>query len=257
MTGATDSVLFEEADGVATITLNRPEVRNAVDAAMAQALAEIVDHLNERSDLRVAILTGAGGSFCSGMDLKAFVRGERSSIPGRGFAGFTARPPAIPVIAAVEGAAVAGGCELVLACDLVVAGQSARFGVPEVKRGLVAVGGALLKLPARIPYQIAMEWILTGDMVGASRAHDVGLVNAMAPDGDALAAARAMADRIASNGPLALRASKEIVMTSPSWRHDEAYDRQLEVARPVMESADAREGALAFAEKRRPVWSGR
>ncbi|MFD3488705.1 crotonase/enoyl-CoA hydratase family protein [Streptomyces sp. NPDC058665] len=250
-------VLFEETDGVATITLNRPAVRNAVDASMAGALAEIVDHLDERSDLRAAILTGTGGSFCSGMDLKAFVRGEKSSIPGRGFAGFTARPPAIPVIAAVEGAAVAGGCELVLACDLVVAAESARFGVPEVKRGLVAVGGALLKLPSRIPYQVAMEWILTGDMVGARRAHEVGLVNAVAPDGEALAVARRLADRVAANGPLALRASKQIVAASSSWSHEEAYERQLEIARPVTESADAQEGARAFAEKRSPVWSGR
>ncbi|MFI6586157.1 crotonase/enoyl-CoA hydratase family protein [Embleya sp. NPDC050493] len=257
MSAAGAPVLFEETDGVATITLNRPAVRNAVDASMAGALAEIVDHLDDRSDLRVAILTGTGGSFCSGMDLKAFVRGEKSSIPGRGFAGFTARPPAIPVIAAVEGAAVAGGCELVLACDLVVAAESARFGVPEVKRGLVAVGGALLKLPSRIPYQVAMEWILTGDLVSARRAHEVGLVNVVAPDGEALAVARRLADRVAANGPLALRASKQIVAASSSWSHEEAYERQLEIARPVTESADAQEGARAFAEMRSPVWSGR
>lgn len=257
MSATSAPVLFEEADGVATITLNRPEVRNAVDASMAGALAEIVDHLDGRSDLRAAILTGVGGSFCSGMDLKAFIRGEKSSIPGRGFAGFTARPPAIPVIAAVEGAAVAGGCELVLACDLVVAAESARFGVPEVKRGLVAVGGALLKLPSRIPYQIAMEWILTGDMVGARRAYEVGLVNVVAPDGGALVAARLLAERVAANGPLALRASKQIVVSSSSWSHDEAYERQIEIAGPVAESADAQEGARAFAEKRNPVWSGR
>jgi enoyl-CoA hydratase len=257
MTASSAPVLFEESDGVATITLNRPHVRNAVDPALAHGLAEIVDHLDERSDLRVAILTGAGGSFCSGMDLKAFVRGEKSSIPGRGFAGFTARPPAMPVIAAVEGAAVAGGFELVLACDLVVASESAKFGVPEVKRGLVAVGGALLKLPTRIPHQVAMEWILTGDLVDTRRAHEVGLVNVAAPEGGALAAARVLADRVAANGPLALRASKQIVMSSTSWSREEAYERQLEIARPATESADAREGALAFAEKRLPVWSGR
>ncbi|MEH1017399.1 crotonase/enoyl-CoA hydratase family protein [Micromonospora sp. CPCC 206060] len=257
MSAAAEPVLFEESAGIATITLNRPHVRNAADSAMAHAMAEIVDHLNQRNDLRVAILTGAGGTFCSGMDLKAFVLGERSSIPGRGFAGFTARPPAIPVIAAVEGAAVAGGCELVLACDLVVAGQSARFGIPEVKRGLVAVGGALLKLPQRIPHQVAMEWILTGDLFTAKRAHALGLVNHLAPDGGALTMARELAERVAANGPLALRASKEIVTASRGWTPDEAYDRQFAIARVAMESEDAREGARAFAEKRSPVWSGR
>ena len=165
-----DVVRLEIDGGIAVITLDRFEVRNAVNAAVAAGVAAAVDEIEARSDVFVTVLTGAGGTFCSGMDLKAFVAGEAASIPGRGSAGFTAKPPRTPTIAAVEGAAVAGGCELVLACDMVVAAVNARFGVPEVKRGLVAVGGALLRLPQRIPYQLAMELIFTGEFMDAPRA---------------------------------------------------------------------------------------
>jgi enoyl-CoA hydratase len=191
------------------------------------------------------------------MDLKAFLQGERASIPGRGFAGFTAHPPLTPTIAAVEGAAVAGGCELVLACDMLVAAENARFGVPEVKRGLVAVGGALLRLPQRVPYQLAMELILTGDFIDARRAHAGGLVNYLAPAGGALDQAMELAKRVAANGPLALKASKEIMLTARHWSPDEAYDAQMQIARVAFDSDDAKEGARAFAEKRVPVWKGR
>jgi enoyl-CoA hydratase len=215
-----------------------------------------VDDIERRNDIRVIVLTGTGGTFCSGMDLKAFLAGERASIPGRGFAGFTGRPPSMPTIAAVEGAAVAGGCELVLACDMVVASHSARFGVPEVKRGLVAVGGALLRLPQRVPYQLAMELILTGDFIDAERAHAGGLINYLVPDGRALGEAMELARRVAANGPLAIKASKEIVLKAPDWRPDQAYDAQMEIARIAFDSQDAKEGARAFAEKRSPVWRG-
>lgn len=254
---STDPIYCEIDDGIAVITLNRPEVRNAANLALAEGLAAIVDTIDDRRDVRVAIITGSGGAFCAGMDLKAFLKGERASIPGRGFAGFTAKPPRIPTIAAVEGAAVAGGCELVLACDMVVAAESACFGVPEVKRGLVAVGGALLRLPQRVPHQIAMEWIFTGDTIDAQRAYDVGFINALARPGEALEGAMGLARRIAANGPLALRASKEILLSAPSWSPEEAYDEQMTIARAAFESEDATEGARAFAEKRPPEWKGR
>ncbi|WP_405904104.1 crotonase/enoyl-CoA hydratase family protein [Streptomyces sp. NBC_00656] len=253
----TDCLLTEYRNGVAVLTINRPEVRNAADRALAEALAAALDEIDERPEIGVIVLTGAGGTFCSGMDLKAFLRGERASLPGRGFAGMTARPPRTPVIAAVEGAAVAGGCELVLACDMVVAAENAKFGVPEVKRGLVAVGGALLRLPQRIPYQIAMELILTGELIDGKRAHELGLVNRLTPAGGALDEALKLAAAVAANGPLAVQASKEIMRSAPSWQADEAYDAQMPIARAAFDSEDAKEGARAFAEKRAPVWTGR
>jgi enoyl-CoA hydratase len=252
-----DPVLVDTADGIAVLTLNRPEVRNAANAALAHALAAAVDAIERRDDIRVMVLTGAGGTFCSGMDLKAFLAGERASIPGRGFAGFTARPPRVPAIAAVEGAAVAGGCELVLACDMVVAAENARFGVPEVKRGLVAVGGALLRLPERMSHQVAMELILTGDFIDARRSYEAGLVNYLVPEGAALEKAMELAGRVAANGPLALKASKEIMLAARYWPPDQAYDAQMEIAQVAFDSEDAKEGARAFAEKRPAVWRGR
>ncbi|MDV7088323.1 crotonase/enoyl-CoA hydratase family protein [Rhodococcus sp. IEGM 248] len=251
-----DIVTLDVADGVAVITLNRPEVRNAANAELAADVAAAVDEIDARADVRVTVLTGSGGTFCSGMDLKAFLNGERASLPVRGFAGFTGQPPKTPTIAAVEGAAVAGGCELVLACDMVVAADNAKFGVPEVKRGLVAVGGALLRLPQRIPYQLAMELILTGDLMDATTAHTAGLVNHLTAPGDALDAALRLAHKIAANGPLALKASKEIMQRAPQWAPDEAYELQRAIAKTAFESADAKEGARAFAEKRQPVWQG-
>jgi enoyl-CoA hydratase len=252
----TDAVRFAVEDGIAVITLDRPEARNAIDAEMARAIAAIVDELEVRTDIRATVLTGAGGNFCAGMDLKAFLRGERASLPGRGFAGFTQRPPSTPVIVAVEGAAVAGGCELVLASDIVVAASDSRFGIPEVKRGLVAVGGALLRLPQRIPYQVAMEMIFTGDLITAERAHAVGLVNHLTEPGAALDKALELAQRIAANGPLALRASKEIAVSAPRWDAEGAYDRQMVLAQVAFDSEDAQEGARAFGEKRAPQWKG-
>lgn len=252
-----NAVELEVEGGIAVVTLNRPQARNAVDRPMAERLAAIFDDLDARTDVSVAILTGAEGTFCAGMDLKAFLRGERASLPGRGFAGLTARPPSVPLIAAVEGYAVGGGCEVVLACDMVVAASDAWFGVPEVKRGLMAVGGALLRLPTRIPHQIAMELLLTGELLEASRAARLGLVNHLAHPGEALKRARELAEKIAANGPLAVRRSKQIVTAAPEWPAAEAYERQMDVAQAVFDSEDAKEGARAFTEKRRPVWQGR
>ncbi len=252
-----EAVLSDAADGVLLITLNRPEARNAVNAAVAQGIAAALDRLDGDDELRAGILTGAGSAFCAGMDLKAFVAGERPHVEGRGFAGLVERPPRKPLIAAIEGYAVAGGFEVALACDLIVAARDARLGIPEVKRGLVAAGGALIRLPKRIPYHLAMELALTGEMIGAERAHAIGIVNRLAEPGGAVDAARELAAEIAGNGPLAVDASKRILAAAVDWSEAEAWDRQRNIAGPVYVSEDAREGATAFAEKRPPVWRGR
>jgi enoyl-CoA hydratase len=251
------TVLTEFADGVAVLTINRPAARNAVDLEVAKELAAAVDEFESRDDLVVGILTGAGGTFCAGMDLKAFSRGERPSLPGRGFAGVTQRPPGKPLIAAVEGWALAGGCELALAADLIVAARDAKFGLPEVKRGLVAAGGGLLRLPKALPYQLAMQVVLTGDPLSAEVAHAHGLVNVLTEPGDALSGARELAARIAANGPLAVRVSKQIVTAAVRYSGAEVFAAQQDAVELVMSSADAQEGARAFAEKRSPVWTGR
>ncbi|WP_017538730.1 MULTISPECIES: crotonase/enoyl-CoA hydratase family protein [Nocardiopsis] len=254
--GTGPEVRFEAADGVAVITIDRPKAKNAVNAAVAQGIAEALDELDSRKDLTVGILTGAGGTFCSGMDLKAFMKGEVPVVEGRGFAGFAQRPPRKPLIAAVEGYALAGGFEAVLACDLVVAAEDAQFGIPEAKRGLVAAGGGLLRLHRRIPRNIAMEFALTGDFVGAPRMGELGLVNTVAPSGGALEGARALAARIAANAPMAVAVSKEVITASDDWSTEEMWTRQDAITGPVFVSHDAMEGAAAFAEKRKPDWKG-
>ena len=251
------SVRAEAEGDVLVVIIDRPEVRNAINAAVAQGIAAAVERLDSEDDLRVGILTGAGSAFCAGMDLKAFVAGESTDYGDRGFAGIVRRPPEKPLIAAVEGWALAGGFEVALACDLIVAARDARFGIPEVKRGLVAAGGALIRLPRRIPYHVAMELALTGEMIGAERAHAIGIVNRLAEAGEAVAAARELAAAIVANGPLAVDASKRIVAAAPDWTEAEAWERQREISGPVYTSEDAREGATAFSEKRDPVWKSR
>ncbi len=252
-----EEVLVEHADGVTLITLNRPRARNAVNRAVSMGVGAALEEFDARPDLAVAVITGAGGTFCSGMDLKAFIAGENVIHPERGLAGITSRPPRKPIIAAVEGHALAGGCEIVLACDLVVAAENAKFGLPEVKRGLVAGAGGLLRLPGRLPYAVAMRLALTGDLLTAEEAERHGLVVELTPPGEALAAARALAARIAANAPLALAATKEIIVSAPDWTSATAFARQQEIIEPILYSEDAREGATAFAEKRPPVWRGR
>jgi enoyl-CoA hydratase len=251
------AVLTEQRDGVLLVTLNRPEQRNAVNLAVAEGIAAALEQLDAGDELRVGILTGAGKGFCAGMDLKAFVAGERPHVGDRGFAGIVQRPPAKPLIAAVEGFAVAGGFEIALACDLIVAARGARLGVPEVKRGLVAAGGALLRLPRRIPYHLAMELALTGEPIDAERAAAAGLVNRLTEPGAAVATAFELAAQIAANAPLALAASKRILVEAPGWPEAELWTRQREIADVAIGSEDAREGSRAFAEKRTPVWRGR
>lgn len=253
----TDEVLVERRGAVQVVTINRPAARNALNAAVAAAVAAAVDELDADPELRAGVLTGAGGTFSSGMDLKAYLRGERPTIEGRGLCGITITPPRKPLVGAVEGWALAGGFELLLACDLVVASRTARLGVPEVKRGLVARGGAALLLPRRIPAALAQEMLLTGDPIDAERAAAVGLVNRVTEEGGALKAALELATTIAANGPLAVAATKRLARSTPDWTLDEAWEHQRELTDPVFASEDAREGAVAFTEKRQPVWQGR
>lgn len=249
-------VIFEVADGIATITINRPEARNAVNAAVALAIADATDQIDRRDDIQVAILTGAGGAFSAGMDLKAFLRGEDVKPYGRGFAGLTNAKIRKPLIAAVEGPALAGGFEMALACDLIVASETSTFGLPEVKRGLVANAGGLVRLPRQLPYRIALELVLTGVPISAQALAAMGLINRIAPVGEVLAVAGELAAAIAANGPLAVAVSKRVMQESQDWLSTELFDRQNAYTMPVFKSADAKEGATAFAEKRKPVWTG-
>jgi enoyl-CoA hydratase len=250
-------VLTETRDNVLIITLNRPEAKNAVNEALAKGVADALDQLDGDPDLRVGIITGAGGTFCAGMDLKGFLRGENPNIPGRGFGGITFAPPKTPIIAAVEGWALAGGFEIVLSCDMVVASTEAKFGIPEVKRSLVAGAGGLMRLPQKIPFNIAMELSLTGDPITAEQALGYGVVNRLAEPGKALDGALDLAAAISVNGPLALAATKEIVRNSVDWSEPQFWEEQGKLLPAVFGSEDAREGATAFAEKRPPVWKGR
>src|SRR6476620_2101427 len=251
------AVLTERRDNVLVITLNRPEARNAVNLALAEGIAAGLDELDGDDGLSVGVITGAGGYFSAGMDLKAFVTGERPWVGDRGFAGIVQRGSKKPLIAAIEGFAVAGGFEIALACDLIVAARGAKLGIPEVKRSLVAAGGALLRLPRRMPYGLAMELALTGDNITAERAYEPGLVNQVAERGGAVDAALELAAAVAANGPLALDATKAILQQQFDWGEDEFWQRQGQLSEPVFGSEDAREGAVAFSEKRAPVWQGR
>ncbi|HEY7618229.1 MAG TPA: crotonase/enoyl-CoA hydratase family protein [Solirubrobacteraceae bacterium] len=252
-----EPVLTERRESVLVITLNRPEARNAVNLALAQGVAAALDALDADDELAVGVLTGAAPGFCAGMDLKAFVAGERGWVGDRGFAGIAQRASRKPLIAAIEGFALAGGLEVALACDLIVAASGARLGIPEVKRSLVAAAGALLRLPHRLPYGLAMELALTGDPITAERAYELGLVNRVTDGGKALDGALELAAAIAKNGPLALDATKAILQQQFDWSEEDFWQRQGELAGPVFASEDAREGAIAFAEKRDPVWRGR
>jgi enoyl-CoA hydratase len=249
-------VLVEHENGIAIITINRPEARNAVNRAVSYGVCAAVDELDARDDLRVGILTGAGGTFCSGMDLKAFLRGEVTRVEGRGILGIAQTPPRKPLIAAVEGYALAGGFEAVLACDLTVAARNAQFGLPEAKRGLAAAAGGLIRLPRLIPPRIAMELALTGDMISAERAAHYGLVNILTEPGEALQEAKRLAARIIANAPLSVAASKRVIVEQRDWPLAEMFSRQHEITGGLLQSADAREGAEAFAEKRKPNWKG-
>jgi enoyl-CoA hydratase len=254
---APDDVLIRREDGILVVTINRPQQRNAVNGAVSADVARALDLLDRESGLRVGVLHGAGTAFCAGMDLKAFAAGEQIRDPVRGFGGIVERPPAKPLIAAVEGWALGGGFEIVLACDMVTAGKGARFGLPEVRRGLAARGGGVFRLPRRLPQAVAMELICTGAPLDAARAEHFGLVNRLVDDGQALAAALELAAQVAASAPMSVRASKAVAIDSAGWPLDEGFKRQQAYLEPVFGSQDAAEGVAAFRERRDPVWQDR
>jgi enoyl-CoA hydratase len=250
-------LLTERRERILLITLNRPDARNAVNLAMAEGMSAALDELDSDDGLSVGVIAGEGKGFSSGMDLKAFATGERPWAGDRGFAGIVQKPADKPLIAAIEGFAVAGGLEIALACDLVVAAKGAKLGVPEVKRGLVAAGGALRQLPRRLPGAVAMELALTGEPIDAERGAELGLVNRLAEPGKSLETALELAEQVAANAPLALRASKTVLRQQYSWDDEAFWAKQGEIVGPVFTSEDAIEGATAFSEKRDPDWKGR
>ncbi len=254
---STELVLTERRDGVLTITINRPGQKNAISREVAVQLASALDILDADPTLSVGVLTGAGGTFSAGMDLKAFATGETPILPGRGFGGLTQAVVRKPLIAAVEGWALGGGFEMALACDLIVAAVDAKFGLTEVKRGLIAGEGGVIRLPHRIPYHVALKVLLTGEPISGVDANQHGLVSELTEPGAALAAAHDLARRIAGNAPLALAKVKQVVREVQGLNDTEAFARQTEEAHSLLDSEDAHEGALAFAEKRAPVWHGR
>jgi enoyl-CoA hydratase len=248
-----DEVLSERRGRVLLITLNRPESRNAINTGLAEGVLRAVEELDGDASLAAGVLTGAGAGFCSGMDLKAFAAG---GIP-EGFTPFLANGSSKPLIAAIEGFAVAGGLEVALTCDLLVASRGARLGIPEVKVGLFAAGGALLRLQRRGGYGIAMEMALTGEPIAAEDAHACGLVSRLAEPGHAVEVALDIAERIAANAPLAVAASKRLIRESQGLTEPAFWELQRPLVLPVFTSQDAEEGPRAFAEKRPPVWTGR
>ena len=252
-----EPILAEARGHVLLVTINRPEARNSFDGATAAAMEAAMDRFEGDSELRVGIITGAGKAFSAGQDLKAAAKGDMGATRRRGGFGIMAQPPDKPLIAAVEGHAVAGGLELCLSCDLIVAARDARMGIPEARHNLVAVGGGLFRLPRRIPYHLVMELALTAETWTAERMHELGLVNRLAEPGKALEVAFELAERVLANGPLAVAASKQIVQRSSEWTEEQAWREQMKIAGPVMQSEDTREGLAAFAQKRAPVWKGR
>jgi enoyl-CoA hydratase len=249
-------VLTEIQDGVIIVTLNRPEAKNAMNQAAAEGIRAAMQQLDDDNSLNAGIITGAGGTFCSGMDLKGFLKGESPMVKGYGFGGITEKGPEKPLIAAIEGYALAGGMELAIACDLRVANVKAQFGIPEVKRSLVAAAGGVLHMSDLIGKGLAMELALTGDFFSAQRAFDVGFVNRLT-EGAAIDEALELASRIAANGPLALKATKKIINERLDWTSDQMWKEQAKIMGPVFTSEDSREGARAFAEKRKPNWQGK
>ncbi|MGW1888453.1 crotonase/enoyl-CoA hydratase family protein [Streptomyces sp. NPDC001970] len=254
---STTDVRTHQVGTTLLITIDRPQARNAVNAAVAALLAKALDELEADPGLRAGVLTGADGTFSAGMDLKAALKGESPTIPGRGFGGVTEAELTKPLIAAVEGFAVGGGFELALACDLIVAAEDAHFGLPEVKRGLIAAGGGVIRLPKRIPYHLAMEFLLTGEPVSGQRAGELGLANQVVPTGQAVNESLLRAEQLAANAPLALAAVKTVVRAADGVPEADAFAVQRKVMGTLMASTDVREGMTAFAEHHAPRWTGK
>lgn len=251
-----ERILTERRGHILVVTINRPEAKNAFDSVSAQAMHAAMDLLDAEDDLFVGVITGAGGVFSAGADLKAVARGERA-VTARGGFGMFSRPSRKPLIAAVEGYAVGGGLELCLSCDLIVAARDAKMGLPEVRHNVVAVGGGLFRLPRRIPYHVAMELALTGAFQDAEFFQRHGLVNRITESGEALEGALELAASLLANGPTALAASKEIIFQSSNWTDEQGWKQQAPIAAVAFDAEDRVEGLKAFAEKRRPVWKGR
>ncbi|BBY80231.1 crotonase/enoyl-CoA hydratase family protein [Mycolicibacterium pulveris] len=251
----TSGIEIEVEKNVGVLAINRPKVRNAIDKPTADEIAAALDDFENDREVRAIVLTGRGGFFCAGMDLKALTAtGQRPITDSRGAFGVVQRPPAKPTIAAVEGAALGGGLEIALAADLIVVADDASLGLPEVARGLVATAGGVLRLPTRVPRAVALEMIMTGAPISAERAHRIGLVNDVVPAGTALARAIDLATAIAANAPMAVRAAKAVAVSAVRWDDADGFMLQRRYTDPVRESADAAEGARAFVEKRPPVW---
>jgi enoyl-CoA hydratase len=250
---------FEARSRVALITIDRPEARNAVNGAVAAGLQEAVERLEADGELWAGVVAGNGPVFSAGADLKEITAGRAATLAtGRGgFAGITRLERRKPLVAAVDGPALAGGCEIVLACDLVVASTAASFGIPEVKRALIAGGGGLFRLPRAMPLKLAMQLALTGDPIGAERAYEVGFVNELCEAGTAVEHALALAERICANAPLAVQASRDVVLRGMLASDEEAWEITAAETAAVMTGDDFAEGPRAFIEKREPVWTGR
>jgi enoyl-CoA hydratase len=249
-------VELDRREHIALVTLNRPEARNAISPEVSHAMAAVLDEIESDAELRAVVVTGRGEVFSAGADLKVVAAGKANDIArGKGgFAGIVTRDFPKPIIAAVNGPALAGGFEIVLSCDLVVAAETARFGIPEVKRGLMAAAGGLIRLPKRVPLAVALELAMTGDPIDADRALQLGLVNRVVPAGRVLDEAINLANRIGENSPIAVRNSRRLVREAAELSEADGWTRTLELMMPVFESGDAVEGATAFAEKRQPVW---